>query len=63
LLESYLQGALTEEKRVDVAVRLLWNRDWQQKLAAQKLAYHALRLVGRRQLRRELDAIHLRLFG
>jgi hypothetical protein len=63
LLESYLQGTLREEQRIDVSVRLLWNPDWQQKLAAQKLAYRALRLAGRRQLRHELDAIYSRLFG
>ncbi|GAB3938757.1 hypothetical protein [Larkinella terrae] len=63
LLESYLRGTLSEEQRIEVNVRLLWNPDWQQKLAAQKLAYQALRLAGRQQLRRELDAIYLRLFG
>ncbi|RRB07295.1 hypothetical protein [Larkinella rosea] len=63
LLESYLQGNLSEEQSLDVSVRLLWNQEWQQKLAAQKLAYQALRLAGRQQLRRELDAIYVRLFG
>ncbi len=63
LLEAYLRGSLSEEQRIDVSVRLLWNPDWQQKLAAQKLAYQALRLAGRQQLRRELDAIYVRLFG
>ncbi|GAB3900464.1 hypothetical protein GCM10028803_23390 [Larkinella knui] len=63
VLEDYLQGNLNEEQRMDVAVRLLWNQDWQQKLAAQKLAYQALRMAGRQQLRRELDAIYTRLFG
>ena len=63
LLEAYLHGTLPEEQRIDVSVRLLWNPDWQQKLAAQKLAYQALRLAGRQQLRRELDAIYVRLFG
>lgn len=63
LLENYLQGTLSEELQIDVSVRLLWNVDWQQKLAAQKRAYQALQAAGRQQLRRELNDIHLRLFG
>ncbi|GAB3331303.1 hypothetical protein GCM10027299_37000 [Larkinella ripae] len=63
LLEAYLQGTLDEDQRQEVSIRLLWNQDWQQNLAAQKRAYQALRLAGRQQLRRELDAIYLRLFG
>ncbi|RIV21328.1 hypothetical protein DYU11_18140 [Fibrisoma montanum] len=63
LLEAYAEGTLPEEQQLDVAVRLLWDRDLQQKLAGQQLAYRALRLFGRRQLRAELEAIHVRLFG
>lgn len=63
LLEGYLLGTLPEEQRIDVSVRLLWNQDWQQKVAAQQLAYQALRLAGREQLRRELETIYRRLFG
>ncbi|MFC5407764.1 hypothetical protein ACFPMF_00480 [Larkinella bovis] len=63
LLEAYLQGTLPEEQRTDVAVRLLWNQDWQQKVAAQQLAYQAVRLAGRQQLRQELESIYRRLFG
>ena len=63
LLEAYSDGTLPEALYRDVAVRLLWDQDLQQKLASQQLAYQALQLVGRRQLRLELEAIHLRLFG
>ncbi|GAB3958629.1 hypothetical protein GCM10028805_53320 [Spirosoma harenae] len=63
LLENYLKGTLPEDQQLDVAVRLLWDQDLQQKLTRQQLAYKALRLVGRRQLRAELEAIHVRLFG
>lgn len=63
LLEAYTEGTLSEALHRDVAVRLLWDQDLQQKLAGQQLAYQALRLVGRRQLRLELEAIHVRLFG
>ncbi|MFD1143164.1 hypothetical protein ACFQ4C_18700 [Larkinella insperata] len=63
LLEAYLQGSLSEEQQLEVSVRLLWDQDWQQKLAAQKRAYQALRLAGRQQLRHELDFIYVRLFG
>ena len=62
-LEDYLAGTLPEEQQLDVAVRLLWDYDLQQKLAGQKLAYKVLRLFGRRTLRTELEAIHVRLFG
>jgi hypothetical protein len=63
LLEDYLKGTLPEDQQLDVAVRLLWDQDLQQKQARQQLAYKALRLFGRRQLRAELEAIHIRLFG
>jgi len=63
LLEHYLTGTLPEDQQLDVAVRLLWDQDLQQKHAGQQLAYKALRLFGRQQLRAELDAIHVRLFG
>ncbi|GAB3223337.1 hypothetical protein [Spirosoma arcticum] len=63
LLEAYTEGTLSEALHRDVAVRLLWDQDLQQKLARQQLAYKALRLFGRRQLRAELEAIHVRLFG
>lgn len=62
LLEDYLKGTLPEDQQLEVAVRLLWDQDLQQKLARQQLAYKALRLLGRRQLRVELEAIHIRLF-
>ncbi|WP_020598831.1 hypothetical protein [Spirosoma panaciterrae] len=63
LLEDYLKGTLPEDQQLDVEVRLLWDQDVQQKLASQQRAYRALRLFGRRQLRAELEAIHIRLFG
>lgn len=63
LLEDYLKGTLPEDQQLDVEVRLLWDQDVQQKLASQQRAYKALRLFGRRQLRAELEAIHIRLFG
>lgn len=62
-LEDYLNGQLLEDQQLDVAVRLLWDQDLQQKMARQKLAYKALHLFGRRQLLAELQAIHVRLFG
>ncbi len=63
LLEGYVQGTLVEEQHINVSIRLLWDRLWQRNLAAQQTAYQALRLAGRQQLRRELNAIHTRLFG
>ncbi|MBN8822850.1 MULTISPECIES: hypothetical protein [unclassified Spirosoma] len=63
LLENYLKGTLPEDQQLDVEIRLLWDQDVQQKLANQQLAYKTLRLFGRRQLRAELEAIHVRLFG
>ena len=63
LLEDYLGGSLREEQEQEVGIRLLWDQEWQQKVAQQQLAYHALRMAGREQLRRELQAIHQKLFG
>jgi len=62
-LEGYLRGTLDEEERVDVEVRLLWDREWQDNLAAQQMAYRALRETGRQRLRQQLKSIHARLFG
>ncbi len=62
-LEGYLRGTLDEEERVDVEVRLLWDREWQQGLAAQQTAYRAVREAGRQRLRQQLKSIHARLFG
>jgi hypothetical protein len=63
LLDNYLHQRLPEAERQAVEVRLLWDQDWQQQLAAQQLTYRALRLAGRKQLREELNTIHTRLFG
>ncbi len=63
LLEDFLNGRLPESQRIEVEVRLLWDRNWQAALASQQRAYQALQLAGRQQLRRELKAIHTQLFG
>ncbi|UFH57904.1 hypothetical protein [Spirosoma sp. KNUC1025] len=63
LLEDYHKGTLPEDQQLDVEVRLLWDQELQQKLARQQRAYKVLRMYGRRQLRAELEAIHVRLFG
>jgi hypothetical protein len=47
----------------EVEIRLLWDREWQQHLFTQQKAYESIRNEGRRQLRQELQAIHLRLFS
>lgn len=63
LLEAYLANTLSEAQRIDVEVRLLWDQEWQQKFSYQELAYRAIHCAGRKQLRKELDSIHARLFG
>lgn len=63
LLENFLGGKLAGENEQEVEIRLLWDREWQQKVAQQQLVYHAIREAGRQQLRHELQAIHQRLFG
>jgi len=63
LLEDFLNGRLPESQRMEVEVRLLWDRNWQNALANQQKAYQVLQLAGRQQLRRELKAIHTQLFG
>lgn len=62
-LEDFLENNLPEEQTVELEIRLLWDQDWQRALAQQQLAYQALRVTGREQLRRELKAIHQRLFS
>ncbi len=63
LLEAYLANSLPEAQRIEVEVRLLWDQEWQSKLSYQQLAYQAIRCAGRKQLRKELESIHARLFG
>lgn len=63
LLENFLGSRLAEEEELEVEIRLLWDQQWQQKVAHQQLAYHAIREAGRQQLRLELQAIHQKLFG
>ncbi|MFD2999712.1 hypothetical protein ACFS7Z_05030 [Pontibacter toksunensis] len=63
LLENFLSGNLAEEEVVEVEIRLLWDQEWQQQVAQQQLAYHAIRESGRQHLRHELRAIHQKLFG
>ncbi|QMU27826.1 hypothetical protein [Adhaeribacter radiodurans] len=62
-LEDFLKNSLPEEQTVDLEIQLLWDQDWQRSLAQQKLAYQALRVAGREQLRKELQTIHQRLFS
>ncbi|PSR56859.1 hypothetical protein AHMF7605_26845 [Adhaeribacter arboris] len=62
-LENYLKNNLPEEQTLELEIRLLWDLDWQRALAQQKLAYQALRVAGREQLRKELKAIHQRLYS
>ena len=63
LLEAYLANTLSETEQIEVEVRLLWDQEWQQKFSYQELAYRAIRCAGRKQLRKELESIHARLFG
>jgi hypothetical protein len=63
LLEDFLGGKLAGEEEQEAEIRLLWDLGWQQKVAQQQRAYHAIRMAGREQLRRELQAIHQKLFG
>jgi hypothetical protein len=62
LLEDYLHQQLAHEQRQEVEIRLLWDKEWQQNLYCQQQAYQAIQNEGRKQLRRELEAIHTRLF-
>jgi hypothetical protein len=62
LLEDYLHHRLPQEQSQEVAIRLLWDREWQKNLFSQQQAYQAICQEGRRQLRQELEVIHGRLF-
>jgi len=63
LLENFLSGELAGQEEQNVAIRLLWDQEWQQKLMQQQLACRAIREAGRQHLRHELQAIHKKLFG
>jgi monoamine oxidase len=62
LLEQYMHKLLPLEKRQEVDIRLLWDKEWQQNLYSQQRAYQAICEEGRKQLKQELEAIHSRLF-
>jgi hypothetical protein len=63
LIEQHLLGHPGPEDAAAWQVRLLLDPDLSIDTAAQQLAYDGLLMAGRRQLRRELTAIHLRLYG
>ena len=62
-IDTYLHGRLPEEEQMSVEIRMLWDQEWKHKVEQQQLAYLALREAGRLQLRRELNAIHSKLFS
>jgi len=62
-LEAYINNTLAEEKIIEMEIQLLWDQPFKNRLALQRVAYQALRAAGQQQLRRELKAIHTRLFN
>lgn len=62
-LDAFLHGRLPAGQTRDLAIRELWDQDWQQQVRQQQLAYQAVREAGRQHLRHELRAIHRKLFG
>jgi hypothetical protein len=62
-IDAYLHGSLPEEAQMEAEIRMLWDQEWKCNVQQQQLAYQGLRQAGRQQLRRELNAIHDRLFS
>jgi hypothetical protein len=63
VVEAFLGGGLAEEQAVDLEIRLLWDEAFRGQVERQRLAYQAIRALGRQHLRQELQTIHDRLFG
>jgi hypothetical protein len=63
LIEQQLLPGLTAMPPADWNLRLLLDSDLADDAATQQQLYQGLRLAGRHQLRRELAAIHTRLYG
>ncbi|QDA61457.1 hypothetical protein [Hymenobacter jejuensis] len=62
-IERHLRGESQPADAPDWNVQLLLDPDLRADAEAQQLLYQGLYSAGRRQLRRELTAIHNRLYG
>ncbi|WP_223648357.1 hypothetical protein [Hymenobacter psoromatis] len=63
LIEEQLRNGPAALPAAEWQLRRLLDPDLDADVAAQQQLYQCLRLAGRRQLRRELAALHARLYG
>lgn len=63
LIEEQLRNGPAALPAAEWQLRRLLDPDLDADVAAQQQVYQGLRLAGRRQLRRELTALHARLYG
>ncbi len=61
-IEDYLQQNISPEEAQQFEARLLLEPQLQEKLSWQKRVYHLIRQYGRRQLKRELNAVQNKVF-
>ena len=63
LLEQYIKGELSASERLCLEARFILNPKLKAELAAQQETYHMVKLYGRKQLRKEIEAAHQQLFS
>lgn len=62
LLENYLLGKLNPEDRLLMEAKLMLDKGLQEKAYWQNKTYALIKLHGRAQLKKEIEAVHEKLF-
>lgn len=62
-LDAYLTGDMSPENKLLMEARLLVNDRLKEQLLWQEKTYTLIKECGRRQLKRELEKVHQRLFS
>lgn len=61
-IENHVFGLELAENRLLFEAKLLIDPTLQEKVTAQKQVYHLVKQYGRKQLKAELEAVHLQIF-
>ena len=62
-IEDYLLGKLDPQQRLVFKAGLLVNAVLEERCEQQQIAYHLVKIYGRKQLKAELEIVHQKLFS
>ncbi|HOZ88546.1 MAG TPA: hypothetical protein PL029_12355 [Bacteroidia bacterium] len=62
-IENYLLKGLLPEDKLLFEAKLLLNKDLQEKLLWQQSTYELIKQHGRKQIKKEIEAVSLKLFS